>query len=152
MQDRLHEHVTDKKGAVYKYRNDKLKIELLVYAPCKDKKSLIKVETERFHDYSTKYGDRTLNKMSIQKVERKEIHYKVELEKEKHLQERLRKLGITLRIKDDVVNKLLYYDGTVDGKRYKTKARYNKTPKEEAMSKLTKKQQQLIDELTTDFN
>lgn len=114
---------------MYKYRNDKLKIELLVYAPCKDKKSLIKVEIERFHDYSTKYGDRTLNKMSIQKVERKEIHYKVELEKEKHLQERLRKLGITLRIKDDVVNKLLYYDGTVDGKRYKTKARYNKTPK-----------------------
>ena len=43
LQDRLHEHVTDKKGAVYKYRNDKLKIELLVYAPCKDKKSLVKV-------------------------------------------------------------------------------------------------------------
>ena len=42
LQDRLHEHVTDKKGAVYKYRNDKLKIELLVYAPRKDKKSLIK--------------------------------------------------------------------------------------------------------------
>lgn len=137
---------------MYKYRNDKLKIELLEYAPCKVKKSLIKVETERFHDYSTKYGDRILNKMSIQKVERKEIHYKVELEKEKHLQERLRKLGITLRIKDDVVNKLLYYDGIVDGKRYKTKARYNKTPKEEAMSKLTEKQQQLIDELTIDFN
>ena len=111
-----------------------------MYAPCKDKKSLIKVETERIHDDSTKYGDRILNKMSIQKVERKEIHYKVELEKE------------TLRIKDDVVNKLLYYDGIVDGKRYKTKARYNKTPKEEAMSKLTKKQQQLIDELTIDFN
>ena len=137
---------------MYKYRNDKPKIELLVYAPCKDKKSLIKVQTEWIHDYSTKYGDRILNKMSVQKVERKEIHYKVELETEKQLQEILRKIGIAIRIKDDVVNKLLYYDGIVDGKRYKTKARYNKTPKEEAMSKLTKKQQQLIDELTIDFN
>lgn len=107
LQDRLHEHVIDKKSAVYKYRNDKLKIELLVYAPCEDKKSLIKVKTEWIHDYSTKYGDRILNKMSVQKVERKEIHYKVELETEKQLQERFRKLGITLRIKDDVVNKLL---------------------------------------------
>ena len=61
LQDKLHEHVTDKKSAVYKYRNDKLKIELLVYASCKDKKSLIKVETERIHDYSTKYGDSILN-------------------------------------------------------------------------------------------
>ena len=152
MRDRLHEHVTDKKSAVYKYRNDKLKIELLLYAPCKDKKSLIKVETEWIHDYSTKYGDRILNKMSVQKVERKEIHYKEELETEKQLPARLRKLGITLRIKDDVLNKLLYYDGIVDGKRYKTKARYNKTPKEEAISKLPKKQKQLIDELTIDFN
>ena len=50
------------------------------------------------------------------------------------------------------LHKLLYYDGIVDGKRYKTKARYNKTPKEEAMSKLTKKQQQLIDELTSTNN
>ena len=137
---------------MYKYRNVKPKIELLVYAPYKDKKSLVKVETESIHDYSTKYGDRILNKMSVQKVERKEIYYKVELETVKQLQERSRKLGITLRIRDDVVDKLLYYDGIVDGKRYKTKARYNKTPKEEAMSKLTKKQQQLIDELTIDFN
>lgn len=110
------------------------------------------METEWIHDYSTKYGDRILNKMSVQKVERKEIYYKAELETVKQLQERLRKLGITLRIRDHVVDKLLYYDCIVDGKRYKTKARYNKTPKEEAMSKLTKKQQQLIDELTIDFN
>lgn len=45
--------------------------------------------------------------MPVQKVERKEIHYKVELETEKQIQERFRKLGITHRIKDDVVNKLL---------------------------------------------
>lgn len=43
-------------------------------------------------------------------------------------------------IKDDVVNKLLYYDGKVDGKRYATKARYHDRTKEEALSKITKKQ------------
>ena len=78
---------------MYKYRNDKPKIELLVYAPSKDKKSLIKVETEWIHDYSTKYGDRLLDKASVQKVERKELHYKVEMETEKQLQERLHKLA-----------------------------------------------------------
>lgn len=71
LQDRLNEHVIDKKSALYKYRNDKSKIELLVYAPSKDKKSLIKVETEWIQDYSTKYGDRLLNKASVQYVERK---------------------------------------------------------------------------------
>ena len=71
---------------------------------------------------------------------------------EKLLQEKIQKLGKTLRIKDDVVNKLLYYGGKVDGKRYKTKARYNKCSKEEALTKITKKQQQLVDELTINFN
>ena len=40
----------------------------------------------------------------------------------------------------------------IDGKRYATKARYNEQPKEEALTKITKKQQQLIDELTIEFN
>ena len=51
-----------------------------------------------------------------------------------------------------MLSKLLYYDGKVDGKRYKTKARYNKCSREEAVLKLTKKQQRLIGELTIDFN
>ena len=46
------------------------------------------------------------------------------------------------------MNMLLYYDAKIDGKRYKTMARYTKQSKEEAMSKITKKQQQLIGELT----
>ena len=50
------------------------------------------------------------------------------------------------------MNKLLYYDVKIDGKRYSTKARYTEQSKEEAMSKITKKQQQLIDELTIEFN
>ena len=46
------------------------------------------------------------------------------------------------------MNTLLYYDTNIDGKPYKTMARYDKQTKEEAMTKLTKKQQQLINELT----
>ena len=70
---------------------------------------------------------------------------------EKQVVHKLGRLEKTLVIKDDVVNNLLYYDGKVDGKRYKTKARYNKCSKEKAMSKITKKQQQLIEELTINF-
>lgn len=73
-------------------------------------------------------------------------------EAEKQVAHKLGWLEKTLAIKDYVVNKLLYIDGKVDGNRFKTKARYNKYTKEEAWSKLTKQQQQLIDELTSDFN
>ena len=45
-----------------------------------------------------------------------------------------------------------FYDVKIDGKRYATKARYNEQSKEEALTKITKKQQQLIDELTIEFN
>ena len=67
--------------------------------------------------------------------------------------ERLRqKFDDKMKIKDDPMNKLLYYDTKVDGKRYRSVAKYKKQTKEEAMIKITKKQQQLIDELTIDFN
>ena len=42
---------------------------------------------------------------------------------EKQVVHKLGRLEKTLVIKDDVVNNLLYYDGKIDGKRYKTKAR-----------------------------
>ena len=70
---------------------------------------------------------------------------------EKQVVHKLGRLEKTLVIKDDVVNNLLYYYGKIDGKRYKTKARYNKCSKEEAMSKITKKRQHLIEELTINF-
>ena len=69
------------------------------------------------------------------------------------MRERLRhKFGDKLKTKDDPMQKLLYYDTKIDGKRYKTMARYNKCSKEEALTKITKKQQQLIEELTINFN
>lgn len=46
------------------------------------------------------------------------------------------------------MKKLLYYDTKIEGKRYTTVTRYNKCTKEQALTEITKKQQQLIDELT----
>lgn len=60
----------------------------------------------------------------------KEIKYQHQdyIESENELRERLRqKFG-----EDDPINKLLYYDAKIDGKRYKTMARYNKCTKEQA--------------------
>ena len=69
------------------------------------------------------------------------------------MRERLRqKFGDKIKIKDDPANKLVYYDAKIDGKRYKTMARYTKQSKEEALTKITAKQHQLIEELTIKFN
>ena len=43
------------------------------------------------------------------------------------------------QIKGDPVNKFFYYDGKVDGERYRSVAAYKQSSKEEAMTKLTKK-------------
>ena len=79
------------------------------------------------------------------------IHH-AEIENEQQLRQRLRDKFGEIKIKYDPMNKLLYYDVKIDGKRYATKARYTEQSKEEAMSKITKKQQQLIDKLTIEFN
>lgn len=74
------------------------------------------------------------------------------MENETQSRERLTKLGITLKIKDDPVNKFFYYDRKVDGERYRSVAAYKQSSKVEAMTKLSKNQQKLIEELTIDFN
>ena len=67
------------------------------------------------------------------------IHH-AEIENEQKLRQRLRdQFGDKIKIKDDPMNKLLYYDVKIDGKRYATKARYTEQSKEEAMSKIKKK-------------
>ena len=71
------------------------------------------------------------------------------IESEDQLRERLRqKFGDNIKIKDNAMHKLLYYDTKIDGKRYATKARCTKQSKDQAMTKITAKKQQLIDELT----
>ena len=127
-------------------------MKLIVKAPTKDRKTLEQVGNEWIHEYATKYGDKLLNIKSIPNLKSKEVKLKVSLENETQLRERLTKLEITLKIKDDPVNKFFYYDRKVDGERYRGVAAYKQSSKVEAMTKLTKKQQELIEELTIDFN
>ena len=113
---------------MYKNRKYIPKIELLVKALSKDRKTLEKVENEYTYEYATKYGDKLLNIKSNPNLKSKEVKFKVSMENETQLRERLAKLGITLKIKGDPVNKCFYYGGVVDGKRYKTMSRYNNKP------------------------
>ena len=46
------------------------------------------------------------------------------------------------------MHKLPYYDTKIDGKRYATKARYTEQSKDQAMTKIIARKQELIDELT----
>lgn len=156
LKTRLMKHLTNNKSPVYQYGTKKPHVKLLVNALSKGKRELEKVEFEWIADYSEKLGAQLLHKLGI-KPKRQEVKYQAQMVAfdagtEKMLQDKIQKLGKTLRIKDDVVSKLLYYDCKVDGKRYKTKARYKKCSKQEALLKITKKQQRLIDELTIDFN
>lgn len=150
LQDRLKEHMTDSESPIYKYRNDNPTIRPIILAPCKDRTEFNKVEAAYIISYSEKYGTRLLNKQHAKK-ENKEIKYQHQayIESENEFRERLRqKFGDKLKIKDDPMNKLLYYDIKIDGKRHKTIARYTQQSKEQAMIKITAKQQKLIDELT----
>ena len=108
------------------------------------------MEAEYIRYYNEKYGDCLLNKQSVPKQTVKiEYKHQAQIETENQLRDRLRqKFGDKLKIKDDPMNKLLYYDAKIDCKRYKAMARHTKQCKEEAISKITKKQQQLIGELT----
>ena len=121
LKPRLMQHLTNNKSPVYQYRSQIPHIKLLFHAPSKGKRELEKVEYEWIADYSEKLGAQLLNKLGI-KPKCREVKYQAQMaaidaRTEKLLQEKIEKLGKTLRIKDDVVNKLLYYDGKVDGKR-----------------------------------
>ena len=150
LQEQLNEHVTTKSSAIYQYKGDNPVITPIILAPCKDRQELNRVEAEFIRYYSEKYGDRLLNKQAVPK-QTVTIEYKhqAQIETENQWRDRLRQnFGDKLKIKDDPMNKLLYYDARIDDKRYKTMTRHTKQSKEEAMSKITKKQQQLIGELT----
>ena len=97
------------------------------------------------------FGNRVLN-IKANPLKKKEVKFQCSMENEKQLHERLTKLGIILRIKDNPADKFLYHDDRVNCKLYTTKSRYNKCNRYEALAELTKKKRELIKELTIDFN
>lgn len=151
LEDRLDEHKLNPKSAVYKYRDDNPKIDLICLCPCKDKKTLEKVENSYINEYKQKYGDDLLNIKGVKKVKTKKNEFNVEMENQKQFEDRVEKLGYKLRIKDDTLRSYLEIDAHVDGKRIIYKRRYNENNKQEAFKQLSEIQQKCIKELTIDW-
>ena len=128
LKERRSELMTTKSSPVFKYKDDEPIITPTIRAPCKDRQELNRVEIEYIRYYTEKYGDRLLNKQSVPKQTVKiEYKHQAQIETENQMRERLRqKFGDKIKIKDDPMNKLLYYDAKIDGKRYKTMARDSK--------------------------
>ena len=151
LEDRLDEHKLNPKSAVYKYRDDNPKIDLICLCPCKDKKTLEKVENSYINEYKQKYGDDLLNIKGVKKVKTKKNEFNVEMENQKQFEDRVEKLGYKLRIKEDTLRSYLEIDAHVDGKRIIYKRRYNENNKQEAFKQLSEIQQKCIKELTIDW-
>ena len=149
LEDRLDEHKLNQKSAIYKYRADNPKIDLICLCPCKDKKTLEKIENSYINEYKQKYGDDLLNIKGVKKVKEIKNKFKVKLETQKQLEQRLER---KLRIKDDTKRSYLEIDALMDGKRIKHKRRYNKDNKQNQYQELSKIQQKLVQDFTVVWN
>ena len=151
LETRLSRHLKDPKSQIYKHRKKKPQIELIVKAPTNDKKSLEKIENAYIEDYAVKYGVLLLN-VKANPLKPKKVEFKVQMENQKQLEERIAKLDDKIKIKDNEKDKFLYFDNIILGKRYKTKARYASNEKEAALEQISEKKRKLIEELTVEFN
>ncbi|CAH3030534.1 unnamed protein product [Porites evermanni] len=151
LEDRLDEHILNPKSAIYEYRNDNPTIELICLCPCKDKKTLEKIENSYINEYKQEYGDDLLNIKGVKKEKTIKNEFKVEMENQKQLEERLEKLGVKFQIKDNTINDYLSINTVIDGKRIYHKRRYNTDNKQEAFEQLSKIQQELVKEFSLDW-
>ena len=117
LEARLEEHKLNQKSAIYKYRDDNPKIDLICLCPCKDKKTLEKVENSYINEYKQKYGDQLLNIKGVKKVKEIKYEFKVEMENQKQLEERLQKLGVQLQIRENTINQYLSINTYINGNR-----------------------------------
>ena len=148
---RLAWHLANPGSQVYKYKNQNPKIELIVNAPSYDKKHLEKSENEHISENADIYGDKLINKKNNPNMKQKKYEYKVEIENQQQLEERIAKLDGKLKIKDDTKNNYWYIDAVVEGKRHKTMARYNKLSKNDALLNICERKRKIIEELTIHF-
>ena len=148
---RLKWHLTNNKSQVFKNKEHNPKIKLIVNAPSNDKRGLERVENGYIEEYAEKYGKLLINIKSNPNKKTKKIEYNVNIENKTQLEDRIAKLENKLTIKDDTKNKCWLIDSIIDGKRYKTMARCGKTPKDQALTKINNKKQQIINELTVYF-
>lgn len=102
-----------------------------------------KIENSYINEYKQKYGDELLNIKGVKKVKEVKNEFKVEMENQKQFEERLDKLGVKLRIKDDTIISYLEIDARIDAKRVHHIRRYNENNKQEAFEQLSKIQQKI---------
>ena len=124
---------------------------MITLCPCKDKKTFEKIENSYINEYKQKYGDDLLNIKGVKKVKEIKNEFKVEMENQKQFEERLDKLGVKLRIKDDTIRSYFEIDAGIDDKRIKHKRRYNENNKQEAFKQLSEIQQKLIKEFSVNW-
>ena len=75
-----YEHKLNPKSAIYKYRDDNPIIQLICNYPCKDKKTLEKIENSYINEYRQQYGDKLLNIKGVKKVKKIKNEFKVKME------------------------------------------------------------------------
>ena len=92
LQTRLKYHLSNNKSQVFKNKNKHPKLELIVSVPSKNKKGLENVEIGYIEEYADIYGQKLLNIRCNPKRKAKKIEYKVEIENETQLKERIAKL------------------------------------------------------------
>ena len=148
---RFEQHMKDEKSQVFMNKNKNPQIKLIVNAPCFDKKTLEKIENGYITYYAERYGDNLINIRGNPIKKAKKIEYKVEVENEKQLRERIAKLDEKINIKDNVEGKFWFYDVVINGKRYKTMARYKEEAKEIALENISNKKNDLIKQLSQYF-
>ena len=106
-QTRLKYHLANKKSQVFKHKDKNPKIELIVNAPSKDRKSLEDTENGYIEEYADIYCQKVLNIRCNPKRKTKKVEYKVGIENETQLKERIAKLEKKLTIVDDEKNNVL---------------------------------------------
>lgn len=111
-----------------------------MYAPCKDRKELGKIETEYIILYSEKYGDSLLNKKRspLNKKQKEIIKREADIEDEDKLRIRL-ELEKEIKIKEN--NGMYVIDRIIKGRRVATKSRFNEHSKETAYEQIYKKKE-----------
>ena len=154
LKDRLELHLADKKSSVHINSIFKPKIELIVKAPCYDKKTLEAIEMKWIDWYASDYGEKMLNKRgnkSRKRVQRKTVVHEAMIETDKQLIQRAEDLDGKIVIRDNPDIGYWLFDTVVDGQRHQTKARYSDKTKDKAFERISAKKRQLIKELTIDW-
>ena len=122
LETRLIWHKQIKSSQVFKYRNNKSEIKLIVNSPCKDRKELERVETEFIREYSIKYGGKLLNKRCNPLCKKqKEVKHHFEIEDDDKL--RLR-AGLGKKIKTKEYDSMFKIGSIVKGMRMQTPSKF----------------------------